>query len=118
MDEQNSRLKGFYTFRMFAAMLDCPERVVVTPGDPNVWVLAGRNAEGRRALLVSNYKSGLKTVDLILRGAEGKAFACTAFTEDQNEAHGDVSVAADGRLVLSGAKPGFSSAYLLTEKAD
>ena len=118
VDEQNSRLKGFYTFRMFAAMLDYPERVVVTPGDPNVWVLAGRSAEGRRALLVSNYKSGLKTVDLILRGAEGKAFACTAFTEDQNEAHSDVSVAADGRLVLPGAKPGFSSAYLLTEKAD
>ena len=115
--DAKTRFKLFYTLRYFAKMLDHPNRVAVTSDQLNVQVLAGKSANGRRAVLVSNFKSGMDRVELVLKGAPNTRFRRLTTDADRDEARDAVWTDADGRLVLKGVPADLSSCVYLVESA-
>jgi len=114
-DESNGRNRLFYAYRAFARMLDYPQRAQVQSCDAGLQVLAGRNAEGRRAVLVANFKTGLPRIRLELKGVGRTEFRLVRTDEDAAETAETVSSDADGVLVLPGAPEDASSVILLEE---
>ena len=112
----NEPYKLFYTLRMFAGMTRHPRRASATSDDPNVRVLAGRDAEGRRAVLVSNFKSGAGEIRLSFPGAANVRFKTTLTDTEHDALEGEVRTDAEGALTLPGAVPGHSSAWYLREE--
>lgn len=114
-DSMNGRTKLFYALKSFAAMLDYPARTAVSSDSTGLQVLAGRNAAGKRAVLVVNFKTGAERLRLSLKGAGGARFACTTLNDADDEARGEVAAFTDGTLLLDGAPKDRSSIMLLTE---
>lgn len=50
--------KNYYALLAFAKMLDYPDRVHASSPDPTVTILAGKNKEGKCAILISAYDTG------------------------------------------------------------
>ena len=96
-------------------MLDYPARTAVTSDNAGLQVLSGKNAAGKRAVLVVNFKTGTERVRLVLKGADGARFASTTLNDDSDEVRREVAVPVDGTLLLEGAPTGRSSVTLLTE---
>ena len=96
-------------------MLDYPRLVAVSSGNDGLQILAGMNADGKRAVLVANFKTGAERIRLTLKGAGGVRFACTRMDDENNEARREVKVEEDGTLWLDGAQKGRSAVALLTE---
>ena len=113
--DEKMRFKLFYTLRYFAKMLAHPNRVAVTSDQLNVQVLAGRNGKGRRAVLVSNFKSGMDTIELTLKGAPNTRFRRLTTDADHDEARDGVTTDANGKLVLKGVPSDLSSCMYLVE---
>ena len=114
-DEMHARTKLFYALRNFAAMRDYPQRVSTASNNDDLQILAGTNADGKRAVLVVNFKTGAERIHLTLNGAEGVRLSCTSLDDGSDEAKREVAVEADGTLWLDGAPKGRSSVTLLTE---
>ena len=114
-DSMNGRTKLFYALKSFAAMLDYPARTAVSSDSTGLQVLAGRNAAGKRAVLVVNFKTGAERLRLSLKGAGGARFACTTLNDADDEARCEVTASTDGTLLLDGAPTDRSSIMLLTE---
>lgn len=82
--------------------------------DANVQVLAGRADDGRRAVLVSNFKSGADEVRLTLRGAESTTFGVTCLDKDNDDLRYDVTVPPDGTYtgkIVGNQRPGIWYRY-------
>ena len=112
------RFKLFYTMRMFAGMLRHANRVAASSDTPEVAVLAGRDPQGRRAMLISNLKSGVESVRIQLKGAEGVRFRSVRTDFVHDEERGEVMTDGDGRLVVSGEADGLSACVYLYEAED
>ncbi|MBO5680197.1 MAG: hypothetical protein J6T08_00645, partial [Lentisphaeria bacterium] len=84
--------------------------------DLNLQVLAGKNADGKRALLVSSFKNGADKLELSLKDAKGVTFKVQKTDLDNNALESTVKVGANGKIVLDGAPEGQSVLYLLTEE--
>ena len=112
------RFKLFYTLRMFAGMLRHADRVAASSDTPDVTVLAGRDPQGRRAVLVSNLKSGAKSVRVRLKGAEGVRFRRVRTDAAHDEMRDEVTADAGGEIVLDGAAEGLSACVYLYESDD
>ncbi len=61
--------KVYYGFRAFCDMTAYPKRVAAQSGDSSVKVLAGTNADGEGAVLVSAFQSEQKRLTLDVQGA-------------------------------------------------
>ncbi len=114
-DSMNERTKLYYALRSFARMLDYPRRVAASSNNDGLQILAGMNAEGRRAVLVANFKTGAGRICLSLAGAGGVRFACEFLDDESDQTRSEVKTEEDGTLWLDGAPKGRSSVALLTE---
>ena len=110
------RLKLFYTLKAFALTARCKERVVSTSDDINVQILAGIGPDGTRAVLVSNFKSNRKEIELQLKGAENTRFSLVRIDLDHDWEESECSTDARGTVKLPGAGTGLSCVILLQER--
>ena len=115
-NQWGERFKLFYTLKAFAQIVRYEERAVSVSDDINLQLLAGTDANGRRALLLSNFKSGKEQIELRLKGAENTRFSQVLIDLDHDWAESECATDAGGLLRLPGAKPGMSSVILLREK--
>ena len=110
------RNKNYYALKAFAEVAHYENRVKSSTEDLNLQVLAGKNAEGKRALLVSSFKNGADKLELSLKDAKGVTFKVRKTDLENNELESTVKVGANGKIVLEGAPEGQSVLYLLTEE--
>ena len=110
------RNKNYYALKAFAEVAHYENRVKSSTEDLNLQVLAGKNAEGKRALLVSSFKNGADKLELSLKDAKGVTFKVRKTDLENNDLESTVKVGANGKIVLEGAPEGQSVLYLLTEE--
>ena len=56
--------KSYYPFKAFGQLLKFPDRITTTTSEKNAYALAGKNAEGEMAVLVSLWKTGKNTLTI------------------------------------------------------
>ena len=105
-------LKTYYALHAFARMLEHPRRVEAVSPEKNVTVLAGMDADGKAAVLVSAYRSPAKTIRLEMKGAEERRFRISCLDES-GDAPFDCGEE-DGGLISLDLKSE-SAIFLLTE---
>ena len=76
--------KTWYAMRAFAVMLEHPRRIKAVSGEPNIKVLAGMDDNGKGAILVSVYKSSIRTLRLKGKGASRRAFRITCLDDSHD----------------------------------
>lgn len=114
-DTWGERFKLFYTLKAFALIVRCRERVEASSDDINVQLLAGIGPDGKRAVLVSNFKSGKAGLEIQLKGAENIRFSRALIDFDHDWEEAECVTDTQGVLQLPGAGDGLSSAILLRE---
>ena len=114
-DAWGERLKLFYTLKAFAKIARCKERVEAVSDDINVQLLAGIGPDGKRSVLISNFKSGNAELKIRLKGAENTRFRLVRIDLDHDWEESECTTDAQGVVNLPGAGEGLSSALLLQE---
>ena len=114
-DAWGERFKLFYTLKAFAKIARCKERVEAVSDDINVQLLAGIGPDGKRSVLISNFKSGNAELKIRLKGAENTRFRLVRIDLDHDWEESECTTDAQGVVNLPGAGEGLSSALLLQE---
>ena len=68
--ENGLPVKLYYPFKAFGQMNKFPRRLVAKSDNKNAYALAGKDGNGRRAVLVSLYKTGKNTLAINIPGAD------------------------------------------------
>ena len=114
-DAFGAPLKLFYTLKAFALIARCEARVTAGAENPNCRILAGIGTDGKRAVLVSDFKSGAQELELRLNGAENTRFHRVLIDFENDWSEEECVTDSAGVLRLRGCEPEKSQAILLRE---
>lgn len=114
-DRWGNRFKLFYTLKAFSLLARYENRAAAS-GSLDLQILAGTDADGRRAVLISDFKSGAEKINLVLNGAENVRFTQVRIDFEHDWLESECETDAKGNLVLDGAEEGKSSVILLRER--
>ena len=112
---KGERFKLFYTLKSFAAMVHHTDRVSSSSENSNLQILAARDGDGRRAVLISDLKSGADQLDLTMTGAENTAFSLVRIDFDHDWEESECRSDGAGRIVLPVTGDGNSTVLFLRE---
>ena len=107
--------KLFFILKAFARIAHYEKRVSAVSDEFNAQVLAGIGTDGKRAVLVSDFKSGANEIKLKLNGGGNIRFRMIRIDYENEWTESECESGADGTLSLKGAETGKSAATLLCE---